>query len=176
MSTNSRTNKTTAPIRNAQTAFSFGVDAYLGEVMQASWRRDAKCLTTDFEGGSDEEKRGWCAQCPVSEPCFWSALVEERVFRGSSAALPGIRCGVEGARRSFILRELTDTELMARYRDAVSALERVTVELTVEADGWQIRGGTQRFVTALAAMLFAEKEFGVRSWDPVGSTGFRARS
>jgi hypothetical protein len=105
----------------------FGVDALMSEVMQARWRTNALCARMDsFERCSQREQQSLCAVCPVSEPCFWSALVEERAFRHLPKGPPGVRGGVEGARRRFILGELTDVELMNRYRQEVGEYNRVT--------------------------------------------------
>jgi hypothetical protein len=109
--------------RTADDHVGFGVDRFTSEVMQARWRKDSLCARADsFDRCGQREQQVLCAACPVSEPCFWSALVEERAFRGTTAKPPGVRGGVEGARRQFILGELTDYELMVRYRRSLSEL------------------------------------------------------
>jgi hypothetical protein len=104
----------------------WGVDALTTEVMQARWRRDALCaLIETYDRCGKRERETLCAACPVAEPCFWAALIEERAFRWGTIDPPGARGGVDGAKRRFILRELTDGEIMKRYRAEV---ERNTAE------------------------------------------------
>lgn len=99
-------------------------DALTVEVMRGSWRAGSLCAEIDsFDRCARAEQQRVCEACPVSEPCFWSALVEERGFRSSAGLPPGVRGGVEGARRRFILGELSDAELMVRYRRAVAELD-----------------------------------------------------
>ena len=99
-----------------------GVDALTRSVMGASWRRDSLCavIPETFGAASWQAQCGMCATCPVVEVCFWSALIEERGFRTVTGNPPGVRGGVEGGRRRFILGELTDPELEARYAVAVT--------------------------------------------------------
>jgi Transcription factor WhiB len=93
------------------------VDALTSEVMQAHWRNNALCAHIDtYNKSAKREQETLCAACPVSEPCFWAALIEERAFRSASVDPPGVRGGVNGAKRRFILRELTDQQIMDRYR------------------------------------------------------------
>jgi Transcription factor WhiB len=93
------------------------VDAFTTEVMQARWRTDALCAHIDtYDKCAKRERETLCAACPVSEPCFWAALIEERAFRSGTVDPPGVRGGVNGAKRRFILRELTDQQIMNRYR------------------------------------------------------------
>ena len=100
-----------------------GVDECMAEVMRGRWRGQCVCVQVEgFERCSQRTQQQLCAGCEVSEPCFWAALVEERAFRTSTGLPPGVRGGVEGARRRFILGELSDAELMVRYRRAVSEL------------------------------------------------------
>ncbi len=98
-------------------------DALTVEVMRGSWRAGSLCAEIDsFDRCGRAEQQRLCGACPVSEPCFWSALVEERGFRSSAGVPPGVRGGVEGSRRRFILGELSDAELMVRYRRAVNSI------------------------------------------------------
>ena len=93
------------------------VDAFTSEVMQARWRDNALCAHIDtYAKCAKREQETLCAACPVSEPCFWAALIEERAFRSASVDPPGVRGGVNGAKRRFILRELTDQQIINRYR------------------------------------------------------------
>ena len=97
-------------------------DALTRSVMCASWRSDSLCVVIPetFGAASWQAQCGLCATCPVVEVCFWSALIEERGFRTVAGNPPGVRGGVEGGRRRFILGELTDPELEARYTAAVT--------------------------------------------------------
>jgi hypothetical protein len=96
-------------------------DALTTEVMQARWRNDSLCaLIVTYDKCAKREHEVLCAACPVSEPCFWAGLIEERAFRSGTIAPPGIRGGVDGERRRFILRELNDSEIMVRYRNTVT--------------------------------------------------------
>lgn len=96
------------------------VDAFTSEVMQAPWRRHALCALIDtYDKCAKRERQTLCAACPVAEPCFWAALIEERTFRSGTIDPPGVRGGVDGAKRRFILRELSDEHIMGRYRDEV---------------------------------------------------------
>jgi hypothetical protein len=99
-------------------------DALTVEVMRGLWRACSLCAEIDsFDRCGRAEQQRLCGACPVSEPCFWAALVEERGFRSSAGVPPGVRGGVEGSRRRFILGELSDAELMVRYRRAVDELD-----------------------------------------------------
>jgi hypothetical protein len=119
----STTNAKWGKPRAADDHIGFGVDSYTSEVMQAKWRNNSLCALIDsYDRCGERERQVLCAACPVSDPCFWAALVEERAFRGTSTKPPGVRGGVEGTRRLFILGELTDQELMVRYRQSVKGL------------------------------------------------------
>jgi hypothetical protein len=95
----------------------WGVDDFTTEVMCARWRHNTLCAhMVSFDEASPATRESICRRCPVIEPCFWAALIEERAFRTTSGNPPGTRGGVQGGKRRFILRELTDTEIIARYR------------------------------------------------------------
>lgn len=110
-----------AKSQNSDDHIGFGVDAFTSEVMRAAWRNESLCALIDsYDRCGQREQQVLCAACPISEPCFWAALIEERPFRTVSTTPPGIRGGVEGTRRRLILRELTDQQLMDRYRRSVT--------------------------------------------------------
>lgn len=106
------------------------VDALTSSVMRASWRDDALCavIPETFAAASWQEQCGWCASCPVVEVCFWAALIEERGFRVTAGNPPGVRGGVEGGRRRFILGELDDAQLAARYDAALADYRHAVAE------------------------------------------------
>jgi hypothetical protein len=112
----------------------WGVDALTTEVMRDPWRHEALCAHIEtLEKSSAATCELVCRQCPVAEPCFWAALIEERSFRTVADLPPGVRGGVSGAKRRFILRELTDAEIMVRYRREVAVHDQSKRTTVIDA-------------------------------------------
>ena len=86
------------------------------------WRDRAACTGAHADlwfGGRSELARAVvvCHQCPVAEPCLWSALIEE----GAAADRHrfGVRGGLLPGARSRLSRVLGHAELVDRYHQAL---------------------------------------------------------